>query len=240
MESYYCALRLDDDVADGHHPIPQGYSTRVDYIEDKIAFAKNPGTPKDASDQVLQYCYQVAAQLGFCLKMETQYILESLLFDAKRRLQNIVYPKSILDDIAFKRDAIGTTVAELKIFGEPARYWSRLQPLAEAAQTGYTINDYDTDVLRDGLCNISAEDKESFGISDAALRDPNSPAVQRWLQHQAQRGQMLLNQHQENMKSMSLRRLTRFTLERAYAIPAQEVFDRVMKNSRRSKLTGEV
>ncbi|MBI3619518.1 hypothetical protein HY213_05820 [Candidatus Peregrinibacteria bacterium] len=224
MEHYYCALRFPDDVADGHHPLPDGYATRPDYVEERLAFARDPTTPKDAIDQLLQHCYHLAEQLGFSLKIETQHMLESILFDALRRGKNIVFPKDILEKNFFALDIDGTISASLKIFGEDPAYCRALQALGTATRKYYNGEDFRIDVDQDGLINIPEGDMMQFGISPAALHDPHSSAVRSWLQHEAQEGMVLLDTHEKTMKSMSLRRLTRFTLKNVYQKPARKFF----------------
>lgn len=231
MENYYCHQRCTDDIADGDHPLPVGYPSPSAYVQKRLDFARDPSSgPKDVVDQVLLRCYQLAERLGFSVQSETILMLQSILFDADRRGKNTEYPQAVLDKNFDDLDGKGTVSLSLKFFGEDKDHEKKLhllRPLATATRMHYSIDDLKTDLL-EGVRNISAEDMAKHGITDAALRDPHSPAVQAWKRQEALKGMDLLKQHERNLHRMKLRWFTPSVLQWVFRKRAQKCFRQVL------------
>lgn len=231
MEYYYCAMRFPDDVGDGDHPVPNGYATGSDYIRDKLAFARNPSNPKDAIDQVLLYCYELAEQLGFDLHSESANILESVLFDAEREGKSIPYPQDVLSEYFYKMDITGTIAGSLKIYGETECHHSDLEDLGIATRVYYNIRDIREDLNVHGLINIPQEEMDRYGIEVADLKNPDSLFVKEWLRKEALYAKGLILDHSESVSTLKLRRITRLTLDRVYVRPAMKFLQNFLSKS---------
>ncbi len=228
MEYYYCALRFSDDVGDGHHPLPDGFSSRPDYVNAKLAFARNPQHPKDAIDQILLHCYQMAERLGFSLQTETEHMLQSILFDAERRGMHRIFPCEVLDQNFSRLDIDGTVSATLKIFGEDPQHCSALEPLGTATRKYYSLRDFRDDVDGDGLINIPQEHMREYGIQCDDLRNPDSMAVKNWSQQEALEAMDLIQTHVATIDAVKLKRVTKFTLDRVYVRPAKKFLEEML------------
>ena len=89
-------MRHLDDVVDGDVPLSEGYSSAGEYLSLKIEFSNNPVDPKDEVDCLMIYCFKLAERFGEDFHTETKDILNSLLFDARRRGKGIFFPKEEL------------------------------------------------------------------------------------------------------------------------------------------------
>lgn len=223
LEYYYVLMRYLDDVVDGDAPLPDGYQDPVVYLEEKIAFSERLKDPKDAADYLMLYCFEIARRFGQDFSLETNDILQSLLFDARRRGTWKVFPQNELQEHFHKMDIRGTIKATLKIFREDPAKYSLLEPLGIASRYQFDIEDIDTD-LAAGYVNITQEEVETLGIPPEELKDPASPGVQRWLVKHAQEGMELLDQHKRNLLKANFSLLTRSTLPVVYARPARKIF----------------
>src|SRR3989344_2561751 len=114
MENYYIAMRFVDDVADGDVPLPDGYASSADYVQQKIDNLTARGLPKDKVDELFKLCFKLAKEAGFDISEETVDILESLLFDAKRKGTHQIFSGQELYDHFYKLDIRGVIGEALK------------------------------------------------------------------------------------------------------------------------------
>ncbi len=228
LELYYVLMRYLDDVVDGDAPLPEGYRTPREYLEEKIVFSQSLSSPRDAMDHLMLHCFELAKGFGAEFGQETGDILNSLLFDAKRRGTWQVFPEAVLREHFHQMDIRGTIRATLKIFKDDPSKYPLLEPLGLACRYQYDIEDIASD-LSEGYVNLSQEEVESLGISPEELRDPTSPGVQRWLQKHALEGMQLLEEHEKRVRSGNFSRLARATFPPVYAWPARKVFRETLK-----------
>lgn len=223
LELYYVLMRFLDDVVDGDAPLPEGYQTPREYLEEKIAFSQSLSSPRDAIDHLMLHCFELAKGFGAEFGQETGDILNSLLFDAKRRGTWQVFPETVLREHFHQMDIRGTIRATLKIFRDDPSKYPVLEPLGLACRYQYDIEDIASD-LSEGYVNICREEIEALGIGPEELRDPASPGVQRWLRKHALEGMQLLGEHHKQVRSGNFSRLARATFPLVYAWPARRVF----------------
>ncbi len=237
LEFYYVLMRFLDDVVDGDVPVPQGYHEPQDYLEDKIAFSRSLENPRDPVDFLMLHCFELGEKFGEEFHKETEDILHSLLFDARRRGTWKVFSKMELQDHFHKMDIRGTIRATLKVFREDPSKYPLLEPLGTASRYQYDIEDIGTD-LAAGYVNISREEMEELGIREEELRDPSSPGINRWLVKHAREGMDLLQEHRHHLPQGKFSLLARATFPLVYARPARKVFQEVLKK-KDSTLTPE-
>jgi len=118
LESYYVLMRYIDDIVDGDVQLPGNYKNEEMYMLEKIQFSQHPVKPKDEVDYLMLYCFELAERFGQNFREETGDILHSLLFDARRRDQLIIYPNEQLMQHFHVLDIRGTIRATLKLFKE--------------------------------------------------------------------------------------------------------------------------
>ena len=230
LESYYTLMRYIDDVVDGDLPLAEGYSSESEYISEKIAFSNNPVNPKDEVECLMIYCFDLAERFGEDFRFETKDILESLLFDAKRRGKGIIFPKDELNYHFHLLDIRGTIKAMLKIFKDDPDKYTILEPLGIACRHQYDIEDLDSDISA-GYINISAEECELFGITQEDLYDPCSPKIGSWLRHHAREGISLLSEHHQLLPQGKFSLFERAVFKVVYEIPARRVFLEILSRN---------
>ncbi len=225
LESYYTFMRYVYDIVDGDHPYREmPYELRSDFVERRLQFAKELQKPEDESDFLLLRSSELAHKLGIDLSEETDDILKSLHFDAKRVGRRLILPSSELQEHFYKLDIRGTIRAALKLFKENNDTHSTLEDLGFAARIYYDLRDYTSD-LSAGYVNISREACESYNIADF---DKRSSGVQRWFIDQARLGLAHLERHRDTRTRVNYRSLTWLTLSRAYEQPARKFFQRTL------------
>lgn len=227
LEYYYVMMRYLDDVVDGDAPLPEGYTDPKDYIQDKIAFSRHLAGPRDGADHLMLHCFSLGEKFGQEFQQETQDILHSLLFDAKRRGTWEVFPADILREHFHKMDIRGTIRATLKIFGDEPDQYPILEPLGVACRYQYDIEDVSTD-LAAGYVNITREEVDALGIRPEELRDPASSGVKRWVQKHALEGLELLEKHRTKVTEGRFSPLARATFPVVYGWPARKVFQNTL------------
>lgn len=227
LESYYTLMRYIDDVVDGDVPLPGGYSNESEYINDKIEFSMNPANPKDEVDFLMKYCFELAEKFGADFHEETKDILNSLLFDAKRRGKSMIFTKEELNYHFHLLDIRGTIRATLQVFNDDPEKYKILEPLGIACRHQYDIEDFEADIAA-GYINISKEDCESFGIKKEDLTGKSSPGVKLWLTHLANEGMDLISEHRKIVPQGKFSVLERMTFKFVYEIPARKVFLKVL------------
>ncbi|TLX73284.1 hypothetical protein E9993_15965 [Labilibacter sediminis] len=126
-------------------------------------------------------------------------------------------------------DVRGTIRATLKLFKESPDKYELLSPLGIATRIHYDLQDYESD-LKAGYINISQEDCTQFGIDSGNIRNTSHPSVQKWFQHQANKGMKLLDEHHRNLSLADFSLLTRTTLPLVYELPAKKFFNKVLSS----------
>jgi len=183
VESYYVMMRYVDDVVDGDAKLPKRFSSAVEFVENKIDFSRTlsespaEAQPVDVVDRRMVHCYDLAARLGFGIDEETDAILSSMLFDARRLLKAetdgiAAYSRKELADHFDKLDIVGTISGIIKARGGYSGYIELLleavKPLGTASRIFYTLQDYNADI-RAKLLNIPSEDMDTYQISKEEL-----------------------------------------------------------------------
>lgn len=168
LKNYYAYHHHIDDVIDKDAPLPNIYSSSIEFIEDRIDFAKTFKNPKLPIDHLLLYCYELANKIGLDYHEETIDILNSMHFDAKRQGQDILFTKEELTYHFHLLDIRGTVKGTLKLFGEDPKKYNILEPIGTASRLYYNIRDLAEDLLAN-LINIPAEDAYRLGISKKNL-----------------------------------------------------------------------
>lgn len=227
LESYYTLMRYFDDVVDGDVPVPEGYTDGAKYVSEKILFSENPGNPKDAADFLMLHCFELAKRFGEDFRPETRDILDSLLFDAKRRGKMLIFPEQELMHHFHILDIRGTIRATLKVFKEDPEKYRILEPLGMASRYQFDIEDFESDINA-GYVNISKEDCQSFGIGLDDLQNIGSQGVKRWFQHRAEQGLALLAEHHHRLPEGKFSLIARATFPFVYEFPARKLFRKVL------------
>jgi len=227
LESYYTLMRYIDDIVDGDVALSAVYADESEYISEKIEFSKNPVNPKDDVDWLMIYCFELAMKFGENFQDETKDILESLLFDAKRRGKEIIFSKDELDYHFHLLDIRGTIKATLKVFKDSTDKYKILEPLGIACRHQYDIEDIESDIAA-GYINIPKEDCERFDIKKEDLHNRSSPNILTWLHHHASEGIALLEEHRRIMPQGKFSLLERMTFKFVYEIPARKAFQKIL------------
>lgn len=230
FEGYYTLMRHIDDIVDGDALLPKGYNSAVEYVVQKIDFAENPTNPKDPADYLMIYCFELADQFGEDFSSETQDIMGSMLFDARRIGQRIIFPEETLKYHFHLLDIMGTVRGSLKVYGEDPDKYPVLEPLGISSRIYYNLRDYDEDIGV-GFVNIPAEDCEKHKISSFDLENRLSRGVQEWFLEQANLGLSLIEQHRKNLAETEFGLLTRMTFPVVYERSARKYFEKVINNS---------
>jgi len=227
LESYYTLMRYIDDVVDGDVPLPKNYLNVSEYITDKIGFSMNPVNPKDQIDYLMKYCFELAERFGADFHEETKDILNSLLFDAKRRGKSMIFSKEELNYHFHLLDIRGTIRATLKVFNDDPDKYKILEPLGIACRHQYDIEDFEADFAA-GYVNISKEDFERFGIKKEDIYNSSAPNVRNWLRHHAREGLELIAEHHRLMPKGKFSILEKLVFRFVYENPAKKVFLKVL------------
>lgn len=230
LESYYTLMRYLDDVVDGDAPLPEGYQNETEYMLRKIQFSQNPTNPQDEAEYLMVYCFQLAERFNQDFREETKDILNSLLFDAKRRGKLILFPEKELMHHFHVLDVRGTIRATLKVFKEDPDKYLILEPLGLASRFQYDLEDIHTDIEA-GYVNISKEECELFNLSRKELTNRNSPYLKKWMNHHAQQGLALLEEHHRQLPKGKFSLLARATFPLVYEAPARKEFKKVLSET---------
>lgn len=233
LESYYVLMRFLDDIVDGDAPLPKSYHNESDYILEKIEFSKRMINPKDEVDYLMLHCFELAEKFGEEFHAETEDILNSLLFDAKRRGKMIIFPKEELMHHFHLLDIRGTIRATLKVFKDDPDKYELLEPLGVACRYQYDIEDIEAD-LAAGYVNISQEDCNQFDILKEDLNDPSSLKIKKWIYQRAKDGLELLKEHHQKLLEGDFSLLERWTFLLVYELPAKKVFKKIISTTKSS------
>jgi hypothetical protein len=229
LESYYVLMRYLDDVVDGDAPLPSGYGSAADFILDKLSFVNRPGSPSDEVDCLILYCYDLGRRFNQDFSLETEDIMLSLLFDARRKGKSIVFPEEELEAHFHQMDIRGTIRATLKVFGEDPGKYTILEPLGVACRYQYDIEDIFTD-LSAGYVNITREECDQLNISLDDLHNPSSDGIKRWLKKHAMEGLELLSKHKKYIRQCQFSWVARTTFPLVYERPARAVFEKTIED----------
>lgn len=232
LEYYYTLMRFLDDVVDGDAPLPEAYPDSERYLCDKIFLAENPVFPKDEADFIMLYCFEIAKRFGADFKQETLDILNSLLFDAKRKGKLTVISEKELEEHFHLLDIKGTISGTLKIFNENPDKFTILKSLGMATRYQFDLEDFESDIEA-GYVNISQEDCITFEISKEDLNNPESPGVKKWFEKRAKQGLGLIFDHRKRLVQGNFSWLTRATLFLIYEAPARRYFKKVLNGKHR-------
>lgn len=227
LQSYYTLMRYLDDVVDGDAPLPKGHSCAIKYISEKISFSKNLKNPKDEVDFLMIHCFELAHKINEDFNSETEDILKSLLFDAKRRNKSIIFPEKVLMHHFHLMDIRGTIKATLKLFKEDPNKYNLLEPLGIATRYQFDLEDFEADI-KAGYINITEEECQKFSINKEHL-DLNNPSIKNWFIYRATHGLSLLEEHHKRLSKANFSFLTRITFPIVYELPAKKLFKKVLK-----------
>lgn len=227
LESYYTLMRYVDDIVDGDAQLPERFHSPVEFVEEKIDFAKDTRNPRDSTDYLILHCFDLARKFKQEFSSETQDILSSMLFDAKRHNKRIIFPEKDLSYHFDLLDIRGTIQATLKVFGEDPLKYPILEPLGLACRKYYNLRDYNEDI-KAGLINISAEDCQRFCITPLNLENRVSKEVQNWFKDQSIQGLNLLKKHKETISYGNFGLLARATFPIIYENSARKYFENVL------------
>lgn len=228
LETYYTLMRYLDDVVDGDAPLPSVYENESDYILRKIQFSENPTDPQDEAEYLMLYCFELAERFNQNFREETKDILNSLLFDAKRREKLQVFPEKELMHHFHVLDVRGTIRATLKVFKEDPNKYLFLRPLGIASRYQFDLEDTFTD-LEAGYVNISIEECELFGLTQKDFSDcRNSIRLKKWRRHHATEGLKLLEEHHRLMPKGHFSLISRTTFSLVYEAAARKEFKKVL------------
>ncbi len=251
LESYYVLMRIIDDIADGDLPLPFYSKDIVDFIKERIDFSsshhsQNPRRSNNDIDHLMFYCFKLAEECGFSIEQENKDILETLLFDAQRRLhakttgKNQIFPEAKHRYNYYLLDIRGTIRGSLKIVvGEDSEKYSLLESLGEASRIYSNLKDLRED-LRAGLINISIEDCQRHGIPIPLLESHRDlefmlsynsldKSLKQWKTEQMEKGLSLIKDHQIVMRRNKFKLFTRISLKIGYEIPAERYFNKILR-----------
>ena len=229
LESYYILMRYIDDIVDGDVPLPERYDSKEKFVEGKIEFSKNPSNPSDASDLLMVYCFDIADKLNFSINEETEDILTSMLFDAKRHGKKIIFSENELKDHFYLLDVKGTIKCAIKVFKEDYKKYEAIEPLGIASRIFYNLRDYEED-YNAGLINISLEDVQRFGIKEQDLENKVSGPVKAWFKDQARQGLEQIEEYLRRTFREKFSPLVKLTLPLVYEKPARRYFENILQN----------
>ncbi|MDD4319215.1 MAG: squalene/phytoene synthase family protein, partial [Candidatus Peribacteraceae bacterium] len=230
LRTYYMLMRHLDDIVDGDRPLPDGYASAEALLDELIVFTSSrrqgaPQRPVRFLDHVLAHCLKLSEKFGEDFTSETEDILHSLKFDARRRGKDEFFSEEELRQHFHRCDISGTERGCLKICDEDPSLEAALEPLGNAVRIQYNLRDLVEDV-RAGLINVSREDAARFGITFEALQHKGveDPGVRAWWTEQTALGLHLLERHSANLRTLDVRPLTRLILYRGYEKPATLFF----------------
>ncbi len=224
LENYYFLMRYVDDVVDGDIPLQKEFSTAEEFVSRKIDFLHCMKEPDDNVDFMILYSAELGKKFDEDFSQETEDILNSLLFDAKRRNRREISSAKDLNDHFHLLDIRGTIKASLKVFGEDPEKYEILKPLGLATRIMYNLRDYEEDVNK-GLINIPLEDIGRLGIN--CFESCLSPGVKEWFIEQKYKGLDLLRQHEETYREGNFGLLSRIALKFVFEKPTQKYLEKV-------------
>ncbi len=228
LEFYYTLMRYLDDIVDGDAPLPEGYINELEYLQEKIDFSLNPVNPRDEVDLMMLHCFELGEKFQQNFLVETHDILNSLMFDAKRRGSKTIFSEEVLIKHFHQLDITGTIKATLKIFKEDPEKYKILEPLGLATRYQFDLEDFEADVVA-GYLNFTEEECQLCGIDKNDL-SMDSPGIQKWFKYRAKKGMELLDEHHKRLPSGNFKLLTRMTFPLVYEAPARKLFKSILSS----------
>jgi len=231
LENYYVAMRYIDDIADGDTPLPSGYNDAEDYISKKLEHLESGTSPADDCENLLALSFKLAKEFDVDFSQETDDILRSLQFDARRRGKYQVFSEQELKDHFFMLDIRGTVRGDLKIFNENPGHYEVLQPLGEADRIYYNLSDFKEDISA-GFINIPAEDCARLGITADILKSgeyTDHQGLRTWLKEQAKKGLALIEEYHTRRKGVRFQPVTQMALKLAFEMGAKNFMTSVAR-----------
>ena len=225
LENYYIAMRYVDDITDGDITLPAGYSSSAEYVQRKLAYVKSKfrEPPADDCERLLALAFKLAREFDSDFGQETEDILNSLEFDAKRRGTHQIFPATELNNHFFMLDIRGAISGGLKVFGENPDNYEILQPLGEADRIYYNLKHFKEDI-KAGFVNISAEDCARLGITTDVLESgeyANHQGLQTWFKEQAGKGLALIGEYHRKRQGVTFQPVTKLALKLAFETKAK-------------------
>lgn len=227
----YAGCREPDDITDGDRPLPLGFTSAVQLIERLIGFVQAPCEPRDGTEYLFAYAFDLASKIGIDIRNEVLLVLQSLKFDACRRdpRKPRILSRDGLRRHFCSRDINGVIATCLKLTGDYERgvRAEDLAELGEAVQIRYNLRDVLQD-WDDGFCNIPLE---AFHVPERSeineeRKLPNS-LVERWTREEARRGLRLLKEYKRKLRGLPLLWRTRIALYVVFERPAKRYFARL-------------
>lgn len=226
LETYYLTMRYIDDVVDEDIELPIEHATTEEFVQSKINFLKVK-KPRDKIERLMIECFEQAKKLGENFEAETKDILNSMLFDAKRKGKMQIFSENELKQHFYELDIRGTVKGALKIFREKEDY-KKIEPLGIASRIYYNLRDYREDIEK-GYVNIPREECKRLGITQNKLEDITCKEIQNWMKEQAKTGKELIKNYSGIKKDLKI--LTRITLKIVYEMPATKFFEKTLSNN---------
>ncbi len=185
----YGPLRTIDNIIDGTSPLPEESDSPEGFAQKYLYLMRNHLDPLVDLDEQHLSDLEIALirgirygeQLGCDFKAETKTVLESMLFDAKRRGKYEIHPEAELDHHYFLLDIFGVGRAFLKLTGEFVEdkheekvlgiKVDALTPLGRAVRLYYDLRDLDEDTEVSKYFNFSLEDCIRYNITTKDIRE---------------------------------------------------------------------
>lgn len=242
LETFYLAFRLIDDVIDNDLKLPFGYRTSQEYIQSKIDFLSTLSWPGDDSENLLKHGFNVAEKLGLDVHKETELILRSLLFDAKRVGSRELFSEAELKEHFYRLDLEGSIKGALKVFNDDPGKYELLKHMGQASRIYYNLRDFKEDIEK-GYVNIAKEDFERHKITDEDLETiVNSNKipgnVNNWMREQVKHGLIMIGFHKKIIRENDFNLLGRLALRYAFQMPAERYFKSFIKKDRENQRYG--
>ena len=176
-------------------------------------------------DGLLEYVLYLVLQLGADFENEALALMQSLLFDAKRRTTVCqpphILPRDLLAENLYKLDIIGTIRPTLFFFREDMEKVHYLHQLGVAVRIKYNLKDLFVEAKK-GLINISIEDMEHFHLSKEDLSNPSSPGWQEYFESEARSGLRMIEMHRKSLKEAEFAPFTLAALNVVHERPAKK------------------
>lgn len=233
LNYYYSLMRHWDDVADGDTPLPEGFTSRSEFIQNALDIVgnKNSSGLDGEARELADYCFRLGDSFGEDFRPQAEELLEHILYDAKRLGTNqLIEDKKDLDK-HFDKEIAGCAQATRKIFKEDAKADEGIYPLARAVQTYYTLRDFEED-LKNGLINISEEEMKENGLSLEDLKDKENPKLKKWFVREAEIALGKMKDYDEKIGEYNLKTITVRTLDYAFKMKAKKFLQKVIKENK--------
>ncbi|MFH1316271.1 MAG: hypothetical protein ABII01_02025 [Candidatus Woesearchaeota archaeon] len=169
LETMYVLMRRIDDIVDGDAELPDSYEkTTSDYIEEKISFYQYPSNPEDEIEELMIGLMAQAREIGGIFYDQvcnnTNKIMNSMLFDANRKGEMIIFGEEELLHHFHLLDIQGTIRTALLIFNEDPRKCYELEPIGRAVRIYYNLRDFSEDIVA-GYVNFTKEEFDSYSMT---------------------------------------------------------------------------